>query len=123
MAPRILIVEDDPTLCTLFAFVLEDAGFTIATASDGTTALHMLADERFDLLVLDINLPDISGLTVLQRLRQEPRLNHLKVVIASANVIGARTEEAEMADIVLIKPVRNRQLVDIAHRLLNGVNV
>lgn len=79
---RILVVEDDPTLQRGLAQALESAGHTTLVVSDGEQADLRLSTEIFDLLVLDIGLPKMDGLTVLERLRR--RRQSLPVLILSA---------------------------------------
>lgn len=79
---RILVVEDDPTLQRGLAQALDCAGHTTVVASDGERADLLLTTENFDLLVLDIGLPKMDGLTVLERLRR--RRQSLPVLILSA---------------------------------------
>ena len=68
MNPRILIIEDDPRLAAMLAEYLGGAGMQAAVAPDGTAGLKRLASEPFDALVLDLSLPDIDGLELLQLL-------------------------------------------------------
>lgn len=79
---RILVVEDDPTLQRGLVQALHCAGYTTLVVSDGEQADLLLATETFDLLVLDIGLPKMDGLTVLERLRR--RRQSLPVLILSA---------------------------------------
>jgi CheY-like chemotaxis protein len=69
---RILIVDDDPTMVALLTVVLENAQgpYTVDTASMGGEALARIAGQRPDLVLLDLSLPDMTGLDVLERIRQ-----------------------------------------------------
>ena len=66
---RILVVEDEPTLATQLADALRQAGYTVDTAADGGTAQYMGAVETYDVVVLDLGLPVMDGLTVLKQWR------------------------------------------------------
>ena len=68
---KILIVDDDRILADVVAFALRREGFDVVQAYDGIAALQRWADERPDLIVLDINLPKMDGFTVCQRIRRE----------------------------------------------------
>lgn len=85
---HILVVEDDPSLQRGLLEVLERAGHTVRTVGDGADADALLADESFDLVVLDLGLPGLDGLVVLRRLRQRQRT--VPVLILSAR---DRTED------------------------------
>lgn len=72
---NVLVVDDEPVLAEMVSMALRYEGWNIATAGDGTTALATARTERPDVVVLDVMLPDMSGLEVLRKLREEnPRL-------------------------------------------------
>jgi two-component system response regulator MtrA len=66
---RVLVVEDDPSLREVVVVILERAGFDVAVEADGGRALARVADERFDLLVLDVLLPGVDGFEVCRAVR------------------------------------------------------
>ena len=70
-AETLLVVEDEPTLRELLSASLRLAGFTVVSAGTGAQALAAVIDERPDLIVLDVMLPDIDGFTLLRRLREQ----------------------------------------------------
>lgn len=70
---RILVVEDEPTLALRLQQVLEAAGFAVDVAYDGEDGWHLGATEPYDAVVLDLGLPNIDGVTVLQRWREAER--------------------------------------------------
>lgn len=65
MADRILIVDDDQAVLTMLYKIIRSNGMEAETASDGSTALALLSSKRFDLLLLDVNMPDMDGFTVV----------------------------------------------------------
>ncbi len=69
MAPRILLIEDDPRLAAMVSEYLGEAGFHVSTAAAGGAGLEQLRREPYDALVLDLMLPDIDGLEVCRQLR------------------------------------------------------
>lgn len=78
---HILIVEDDGDLREVLKYVLEDAGYRVSMAEGGAAALSMAADEMVSLILLDISMPDISGLEVAKRLRADPRTADIRLAI------------------------------------------
>ena len=86
--PRLLIVEDDPTIAgNLFQF-FEARGFVVDAAYDGRTALHRLGVESFEIVLLDVGLPAIDGLAVLHRLRNELGLALPVLLLTARDDIG-----------------------------------
>jgi CheY-like chemotaxis protein len=83
----ILLVEDDPFLIDIYTTKFKEVGFNVVVASEGTDALRKLGEERFDLLVLDIVLPQIDGWEILRKIKDQraksKNLKGLKIVILS----------------------------------------
>ena len=103
--PRLLIVEDDLTIAgNLFAF-FESRGFIVDAAYDGRTALHRLAVEPFEMVILDVGLPAVDGLAVLHRLRNELGLAVPVLLLTARDDIGDKLAGfAHGADDYVTKP-------------------
>lgn len=80
---RVLLVEDDPEVAQMYRLKLELDGYAVDIASDGVEALRMATEDPPDLLFLDIRLPKMDGLGVLEALREDARTQNLPVVILS----------------------------------------
>ena len=80
---HILLVEDDPFLIDIYNTKLEEAGFSVQTASDGDDVIEKLKEQKPDLLILDIVLPHIDGWEVLSKIKSTPEMEDLKVIILS----------------------------------------
>ncbi len=113
MGSRILVVEDESDLAELVAFNLRQAGHTVTTAGTGSTALAEIRRQRPDLVVLDVMLPDITGLEVCRRLRREAETIRLPVIMLTAKgeevdrVVGFEVG----ADDYVTKPFSPRELL------------
>ena len=81
MTPKILIVDDDPSIRRLLAMTLAFAGFMTETASTAKEGLKKGAVEHFDLILLDLGLPDMSGVKFLERYREDEQT---PVIVVSA---------------------------------------
>ena len=79
---RLLIVEDEKELCDTIAKSLYDVGYEVDTSYNGSEALEYVLTEKYDLIVLDLNLPGIDGMDILRELRRENE--ETKVLILSA---------------------------------------
>lgn len=82
--PRVLIVDDEAAFRSVVAEILEQSRLEVRNASDVFEAIGILRDWRPDVLLLDVMLPGASGLTLVKRLRADPRWKDLPVVIVSA---------------------------------------
>ena len=99
---HILIVEDERALCDTIARSLRRLAYSVDCCYDGQSAAEMLAVERFDLVVLDLNLPGEDGMTVLRTLRERDR--DTKVLILSARCEVADKVEGSMRERTTISP-------------------
>jgi DNA-binding response OmpR family regulator len=108
--PDVLVVDDEPQVREIVATYLQLEGFTVRTAADGTEALAELARQRADLVVLDLMLPGVDGLTVLRKLRATG--DQVPVIVLSAK--GRESERVaglELgADDYLAKPASPREV-------------
>jgi len=111
--PKILVVEDERDIAALIAYHLTKEGYRVRTVEAGPEALTAVAEERPDLILLDVMLPGLSGYEVLGQLRRDAELRHVPVVI-----LTARREESDRikglelgADDYLTKPFSPRELV------------
>ncbi|MBE0463214.1 MAG: response regulator transcription factor [Halomonadaceae bacterium] len=115
---KALIVEDNDNLARSMATTLHDAGFSIIVANDGAKALPILAQGGFDLLVLDLGLPELDGISLLRKLRHQQ--NTIPVLIISARdtldqrILGLE----EGADDYLCKPFSLDEVVARARALV-----
>jgi len=80
---RVLFIEDDPAVAEMYRTKLELDGYAVQSAPDGETALRLAANSPPDIVFLDIGLPKMDGLAVLERLRADDRTRSLPVVILS----------------------------------------
>lgn len=120
-APQILVVDDDPELITLITMLLRRIGATTHVAYDGSEALDLLARQVPDLIVLDLMMPDVSGYEVLEQLRQQPRFDHVPVLILSAKADpnSIRRGLGLGADGYVTKPYIANSLIDRVRLLLS----
>lgn len=113
MKRYILVVEDEPDLADLVAFNLEQEGYEVGTAGSGATALSMARARTPDLVVLDVMLPDISGIEVCRQLRASKATREVPVIVLTAkDEEGDRVAGFEAgADDYVVKPFSPRELL------------
>lgn len=115
---RVLIVEDDPEINQLLCAYAQIAGFEADCALEGFDALRRAAGERYDLVLLDVMLPDVDGLEVARRLRANPSTAKLPIVILTALTTDAtrrRAMDVGAAD-YLIKPFDPDELIRVMRK-------
>jgi len=118
-APRILVVDDEPTVRRLFETVLSRDGYYVAVAGTGNQAMLQLRVTAFDVIVLDISLPDEDGLQLLIQIRSEfPSARVLAVSGFMGSLLHAMAIDAG-ADAAVAKPMTARNLQDAVYRLID----
>jgi DNA-binding response OmpR family regulator len=114
--PRVLIIEDEEGLLEILKVNFRTAGYQVMTAADGVTAWQSFERERPDLLVLDLNLPRVSGFRLLELVRSE---SDVPVLILTAYDFAEAEEVARhRPDAFVKKPFEVRDLLAVADRLL-----
>ena len=112
--PCVLVVDDDPGIRTILQAVLEDAGYTVETASDGVEALERIAARRPALVLLDLQLPLLTGQEVLAELRR--LAVPVPVVFLSAGMRAEHEATRHGADAALAKPFDLDALLAVVER-------
>lgn len=115
---KILLVDDEADLLDLFAMSLRRKPYDILKASSGAEALALLQTEVPALIVLDVAMPEISGLEVLHAVRGDPRLSNTKILILTAVPLMVEKGDAKLADMVLPKPVTPLRLEETIWNLI-----
>lgn len=116
MHPHVLIVEDETGLLEILELNFRSVGYQVSTAADGVTAWQQYERQRPDLLVLDLNLPKISGFRLLELIRSE---SDLPVLILTAYDFAEAEEVARhRPDAFIKKPFDVRELIHTADRLV-----
>jgi len=111
-----IVVEDEQDLALIFAHALADVGFRPEIFYDGGPALSRLFEVVPAIVVLDINLPNITGEEVMELLRTDERLADVESIIVTGNPNKAQTYR-NIANFVLVKPIGYSDLRDLAQRL------
>jgi len=92
VAKRILVVEDEPAICSLCRRVLTDEGFEVDIAANGKVAQDMVEEKQYDLFLFDIKLPVMNGRELYQWLKEKHPKQISKVIFTSGSVLGEDTQ-------------------------------
>ena len=117
---KILLVEDDEAILEGLAFCLKKEGFLVKTSINGSDALAYIRDQEFNLLILDINLPDINGLKLYKQIKE---FKDIPTIFLTANDSELSTVCAldSGADDYITKPFKTRELISRIHSVLRRV--
>lgn len=127
-AKRILIVDDDEELCHEMSIILEDEGYAVEVVFDGLRGKKHVEQERYDVILLDVKMPGLNGLVLLQDMKQKK--NGAKVILVTGSLhlnriaknesIAVDSEESvlRMADGLISKPFDVEMVLDKIKELI-----
>lgn len=120
MTASILAVDDSPSLRIAVRTALQGAGYAVAEACDGLDALGKVAGERFDLVITDLNMPNMDGLTLIRELRKMPAQAGVPIIFLTTESDDSIKAAAKAAGATgwLVKPFDPEQLVRIARKVI-----
>jgi two-component system cell cycle response regulator DivK len=120
MSKKILIVEDNPQNMRLIEMALSAESYTLLEATNGEEALEVAKKERPDLIIMDIQLPKMSGLEVTRKLREIPEFSRTSIIAITAYAMKGDKEKALDAgcNAYLSKPISARDLPNLIAKML-----
>ena len=123
MSKSVLIVDDEPGINAALTARLQAAGYDVSNAENGCSGLEAAAKIRPDVIILDIQMPDIDGMEVRRRLKADDELAHIPIIFLSANIpMIAREQGIELdGSFYLAKPYESAEVLR-AVELLTSVN-
>ena len=118
---KILVVDDEPDIVRVVVKIMESRGHTVVTATDGLHAIEAARDEMPDVVILDLNLPEMDGFEVCKEIKKAEATRHIPVVMMTAAY--TTIEDAEKgtglgADEYVVKPFLREVLIHNVERLL-----
>jgi CheY-like chemotaxis protein len=117
--PIALVIEDNEDLNAIFSSALEKAGYIVYSVFDGTAAKDILSEIVPTIVTLDLHMPGMNGEKVLEYIRSQPRLNSVRVIVATADPRAADAMHVQ-PELVLLKPISFSQLSQLASRFSPG---
>jgi DNA-binding response OmpR family regulator len=119
--PAVLVVEDDPSVRGLLHTLLTSEGYQVSTASDGLAGLRSALDSPPALILLDVMMPDLGGVRVLEELGSDPVLSGVPVIVVTGRVDAVGELEALLGPgMVFVKPFAVDELVRRVAELTGG---
>lgn len=120
MSNRILAVDDSASMRQMVAFTLKSAGFDVAEAEDGQAALDLAKTEKFKLVLADVNMPRMDGITLVKNLRTLADYKFTPLLMLTTESTPEKKMEGKAAGATgwLVKPFNPEQLVATVQRVL-----
>jgi len=120
MAKKILVIDDEPFLVKALKIRLEMVGYEVITAYDGLEGLNKVEEEKPDLIILDVMLPQKNGYQVCQQLKSDELYKHIPIVMLTAKGQKSDKEWGEKtgANVYITKPFEDAELLAKIKKLL-----
>lgn len=120
MPATILTADDSPSMRQMIAFTLENAGYQVIEAVDGQDALERLSTAPVQMLVTDLNMPNLDGIELIKRVRTLPQYKYIPIIMVTTESEDSRKQQGKAAGATgwIVKPFRAEQLVAVAKRFL-----
>jgi two-component system, chemotaxis family, chemotaxis protein CheY len=117
---RILAVDDSPSMREMVAYTLRSAGFDVAEAEDGAVALGLARQQKFSLAIIDINMPNMDGMSLVRALRAEADYKFTPLLMLTTEAAADRKQEGKAAGATgwIVKPFNPEQLIATVKRVL-----
>lgn len=117
---KIMTVDDSASMRDMIRFALQNAGYAVVEAVDGADALRKLPAEKPQLLITDLNMPNLNGIELIKGVRLRPEFKYLPIVMLTTESQDAQKQAARAAGASgwIVKPFRAEQLVAVAKRFL-----
>lgn len=117
---KVLTVDDSATMRDLLFLALRDAGFDVVQAVDGVDALDVVQGEHPDVIVTDINMPRLDGFGLIEKVRADPELRAIPILVLTTESDPARRDQARRAGATgwIVKPFDPAKLVSAIRRVV-----
>ena len=118
--PRILAVDDSPSMRQMVSATLTSAGYEVEQAEDGVHALQLAGKQRFDLVITDVNMPNMDGITLVRELRGKPNYKFVPLLILTTEATSERKLQGKNAGATgwLVKPFNPDKLLATIQKVL-----
>jgi two-component system chemotaxis response regulator CheY len=119
MGKTAITVDDSKTMRDMVTFSLKKAGFEMMEAEDGEQALSKLGGQPVDLIITDLNMPVMDGLTLIKRLRENPSYQYTPILMLTTEADGTKKAEGKAAGATgwIVKPFNPEKLLQVVQRV------
>lgn len=120
MARKILTVDDSPTVRQLLKMTLTDAGYEVMEAADGREALSMVRQHQFDMLVTDLNMPQIDGIQLIEEVRKIPGNRFMPIIMLTTESHDGIRKKGKIAGASgwIVKPFKPEQVLGVVRMIM-----
>lgn len=120
MAKSIMTVDDAASVRQMVSFTLQEAGYDVVEAVDGLDALEKINSSTIDMLITDMNMPNMGGIELIRKVRAIPRIKFIPIIMLTTESQEAKKQEGKKVGATgwIVKPFRPEQLVAVVKKVL-----
>ncbi|NDF11994.1 MAG: response regulator [Proteobacteria bacterium] len=119
MSKKALTVDDSKTMRDMVSFTLKSAGYEVMEAEDGKHALTVLGSSKVDIIITDLNMPNMNGLELIRQLRQSPEHKFTPILMLTTEADDSKKGEGKAAGATgwIVKPFNPEKLVEVVKKV------
>lgn len=119
MAKIALTVDDSKTIREMVSFTLSNAGFEVIEAEDGQHALNVLSGKEVDVIITDLNMPNMNGIELMKALRSDPKYKFKPILMLTTEGDASKKEEGKQAGATgwIVKPFNPEKLIQVVNKV------
>ena len=120
MSRTFLIVDDSASMRQLIAFTIKDAGYNVLLAENGRDALEKITRAKIDMVITDLNMPEMDGITFIRELREKADYKFVPIIMLTTESQEAKKQEGRAAGASgwIVKPFSPSQLMDVVKKFV-----
>jgi two-component system chemotaxis response regulator CheY len=120
VSKKVLTVDDSRTMREMVAFTLKGAGFDVVEAADGQQALVVLASHKVDLIITDLNMPGLDGLSLIRKVRAAGTHRTTPILMLTTEADGTKKQEGKAAGATgwIVKPFNPDKLIQVVQKVI-----
>ncbi len=120
MGATILVVDDSVSIRQSIRFILEQSGYAVFEAADGVEGLKQLAAQKVNLVITDVNMPNMDGLTMMKKIRETDGIKFIPILVLTTESQGSVVEEGKKAGATgwIVKPFNNEKLIETIKKII-----
>ena len=120
MGATILIVDDSVSIRQSVRFILEQSGYIVMEAADGQEGLKRLGEQKADLVITDVNMPNMDGITMVRKIRETDGIKFVPILVLTTESQGSVIEDGKKAGATgwIVKPFNDEKLIETIKKVL-----
>lgn len=120
MSKMIMTVDDSPSVRQMVSFTLKQAGYEVVEAEDGCDGLNKARNNPVNMVITDLNMPNMDGIELIRNVRKEPELKFIPIIMLTTESQAGKKQEGKAAGATgwIVKPFKPEQLVAVVKKVL-----